>query len=63
MLNPTELDHLNRQIAAIADYLTKCGERLNRLALNVLAEAFSRQLRHRELVGQGAPRRSDREPS
>jgi hypothetical protein len=63
MLNPSELDHLNRQIAAIADYLTKRGERLNRSALNVLAEAFGRQLRHREFVAQGTPGSSDREPS
>ena len=63
MLNPSELDHLNRQIAAMADYLAKRGERLNRSALNSLAEAFRRQLRYRQLVEQGgsARERSDRD--
>jgi hypothetical protein len=63
MLNPSELDHLNRQITAMADYLARRGERLNRSALNALAEAFHRQLRYRQLVEQGgsARERSDRD--
>jgi hypothetical protein len=62
MLNPSELDHLNRQIAAMADYLARRGERLNRSALNALAEAFHRQLRYRQLVEQdhSAPKRGGR---
>ena len=50
MLNPTELDHLNREIAAMADYLARRGERLTRSTLDTMAEALRRQLRYRHLL-------------